>query len=61
MTIKTILVDPDNNYEIVHDSQELADAFNRNNPGHLKLTAQDREDLNQMFLEAGLLIEMRIQ
>ena len=61
MTKKTILVDPDNNYKIVPDSQELADNYNRTAPEHLKLTAQDRDDLNQMFLEAGLLEEMIIQ
>jgi len=61
MTVKTILVDPDNDYVIVPDSQELADAFNKTVPDHLKLTAQDRDDLNQMFLEAGLLEEMIIQ
>ena len=61
MTKKTILVDPVNDYEIVPDSQELADAFNRSNPGCIKQTAQDRDELNQMFLEAGLLEEMRIQ
>lgn len=61
MTTKTILVDPVNEYEVVPDSQELADAFNRSNPDHVKQTAQDMDDLNQMFLEAGLLLEMSIQ
>ena len=61
MTKKTILVDPDNDYEIVPDSQEFADAFNWDSPEHLKLTARDRDDLNLMFLEAGLLEEMIIQ
>ena len=61
MTKKTILVDPVNDYEIVPDSQELADAFNRSNPGCIKQIAKDRDELNQMFLEAGLLLEMSIQ
>ncbi len=60
MTTKTILVDPDNEYEVIPNSQELADAFNRSSPDHLKQTAQDMDDLNHMFLEAGLLVEMSI-
>ena len=61
MTIKTVLVDPENNYEVVPCSQELVDAYNETVPEYLKLTVEDQNDLNQMFLEAGLLEEMVIQ
>jgi len=57
----TILVDPDNNYEIIENSQKMADDFNKANPEYHPMPAQDWDDLNEMFLEAGLLVEMTIQ
>ena len=59
--MKTILVDPDNNYEVVPSSKELVDAHNKTVPDYLKITLQDQNDLNQMLLEAGLLEELYIQ
>ena len=61
MTIKTILLDPDNSYEVVPGSQELVEAYNKTVPGYLRLTVEDQDDLNQMFLDAGLFEEMVIQ
>ena len=61
MTIKTILVDPDNNYEAVPSSKEIVDAYNRTVPTYLRITVEDQGDLNQMFLDARLLEEVSIQ
>ena len=61
MAAKNILVDPDKDYEIVADSQKLADDFNKNNPECEPMTAQDLDDFNQILLEAGLLEEIYIQ
>ena len=60
MAIKTILVDPENNYEIV-DSQKMTDDFNKTVPAHERLTVEERDALNQLFLEAGILEEVTIQ
>lgn len=56
MALKTILFDPAKN-EVVENAAKLAADFNRKNPDHLAFTEQDRNDLNDMFLEAGLLEE----
>ena len=61
MTKKIILVDPGNNYEIVEDSKKMADKFYKANPECPPMTAQDMDDLNQMFLDSGLLEELIIQ
>ncbi len=61
MVKMTILIDPDDNYEMVEDAATLAAEFNANNPDHAPMTEQDFNDLNEMFLEAGLLVEMSIQ
>ena len=61
MTIKTVLVDPDNNYEIVPSSQELVDVYNKSVPESQRMTVEDQDDVNQMLLVAGLLEEMSIQ
>ena len=61
MSIKTILVDPGNNYEALPSSKEMVDAYNRTVPAHLRITMEDQEDLNQMFLESGLLEEIIVQ
>ena len=61
MTTKTILVDPDNNYEVIPSSQELVDAYNKSVPENLRITVEDQDDLNLMLLEAGLLEEMSVQ
>ena len=39
MAVKIILVDPDKDYEIVGDSQKMADDFNKNNPEYQPMTA----------------------
>ena len=61
MTIKTILVDPGNNCEALPSSKEMVDAYNKTVPTHLRITMEDQEDLNQMFLESGLLEEVIVQ
>ena len=61
MSIKTILVDPGNNYEALPSSKEMVEAYNRTVPAKLRITMEEQEDLNQMFLEAGLLEEVIIQ
>lgn len=56
MTIKTILVDPDNNYEIVVEPEESVARFNANEPNpDYHMTVQDQIDINIMFVEQGLL------
>ena len=61
MTIKTILVDPDNNYEVLPSSKEMVDAYNKTVPTYLRITMEDQEDLTQMLLESGLLEEVIVQ
>ena len=61
MTTKTVLVDPDNDYEVIPSSQELVDAYNKSVPENLKITVEDQDDVNLMLLEAGLLEEMSVQ
>ena len=58
---KTILVDPANNYEIIDDPETMVEEFNSTvTEEHLKMTIQDQIDLNKMFVEAGLLDEVKI-
>ena len=61
MVKMTILIDPDNNYEMVEDAATLTAEFNANNLDHAPMTEQDFNDLNEMFLKAGLLVKMSIQ
>ena len=57
MTLKAILVDTES-CEIVLDSMSLAANFNDDNPDLIPMTAEDRDDLNDMFLDVGLLTEI---
>ena len=59
--MKIILVAQGNNNEVVPSSQELVDVFNKTAQEYQRMTVEDQDDLNQMFLESGLLEEVIVQ
>ena len=61
MTRKTIIIDSQNNYEMVDSPEIMVAEYNSTvTEEYLKLTVQDQIDLNEMFIEAGLLQEVEI-
>ena len=64
MTKKTIIIDPKAKFEdMEHHTRSTPrdlQEFNRSQPECEPLTEQDEEDLEEMFLEVGILKEVSI-
>ena len=64
MIRKTIIIDPcvdfENMQEVKRRTPEELDKFNRSQPEIAPLTEEDERDLEEMFLEDGLLKEVFI-
>lgn len=61
MSRKTILVDPKRDYEIMGEPQIVVEEYNRTETDRrLWITVQDQIDINEMFLESGVLVEVDV-
>lgn len=61
MSRKTILVDPERDYEIMGEPQIVVEEYNRSETDRrLWITVQDQIDINEMLVESGILVEVDV-